>query len=142
MRISDWSSDVCSSDLNADGITVHDGDTEIGTVEDVLLGTANDDSYGVDGYANGGAGDDDLFGGGSRDWLVGGTGDDDLYGGGAVDHLEGGAGDDTLSGGTGIDVLGGGGGSDTSQFDTGAFGEAEHIKIGRADWWERGWQDG
>src|SRR3546814_10825765 len=108
MRISDWSSDVCSSDLNADGITVHDGDTEIGTVEDVLLGTANDDSYGVDGYANGGAGDDDLFGGGSRDWLVGGTGDDDLYGGGAVDHLEGGAGDDTLSGGTGIDVMDGG----------------------------------
>src|SRR3546814_12942030 len=90
---------------NADGITVHDGDTEIGTFEDVLLGTANDDSYGVDGYANGGAGDDDLFGGGSRDWLVGGTGDDDLYGGGAVDQLEGGAGDDTLSGGTGIDVL-------------------------------------
>src|SRR3546814_709108 len=26
---------------NADGITVHDGDTEIGTFEDVLLGTAN-----------------------------------------------------------------------------------------------------
>src|SRR3546814_4737728 len=101
MRISDWSSYVCSSDLaavgdgiapdadgnlgvevqsldaagdptgavtytddegvyfnNADGITVHDGDTEIGTFEDVLLGTANDDSYGVDGYANGGAGED------------------------------------------------------------------------------------
>src|SRR3546814_14614429 len=75
---------------NADGITVHDGDTEIGTFEDVLLGTANDDSYGVDGYANGGAGDDELFGGGSRDWLVGGTGDDDLYGGGAGAHLEGG----------------------------------------------------
>src|SRR3546814_19813090 len=63
---------------NADGITVHAGDTEIGTFEDVLLGTANDGSYGVDGYANGGAGDDDLFGGGSRDWLVGGTGDDEI----------------------------------------------------------------
>src|SRR5690606_13601641 len=48
---------------NAAGITVHDGDTAIGTFEEVLLGTANNDSYGVDGYANGGAGDDDLSGG-------------------------------------------------------------------------------
>src|SRR3546814_7671582 len=93
LRISDWSSDVCSPDL----------------------------------FANGGAGDDDLFGGGSRDWLVGGTGDDDLYGGGAVDHLEGGAGDDTLSGGTSIDVMDGGEGSDTSQFDNGEFVAAETI---------------
>src|SRR3546814_11115433 len=59
---------------NADGITVHDGDTEIGTFEDVLLGTANDDSYGVDGYANGGAGDGEPFCGGSRQWDIGGTG--------------------------------------------------------------------
>src|SRR3546814_15285042 len=61
MRISDWSSDVCSSDLLYGG----DGD-------DLLYGGEDND------FLYGGDGDDTLIGGDGDNLLIGGAGDD-LY---------------------------------------------------------------
>ncbi|MCM8732009.1 beta strand repeat-containing protein [Hephaestia sp. GCM10023244] len=113
--------------VTAAGITVNDGDTVIGTFDQVVLGTALDDSVTVSGYANGGDGDDYISGSSGNDWLVGGAGDDYLEGRGGVDHLYGGAGDDYLDGGAGLDVMDGGEGSDTYYFDNGEFVAAEAI---------------
>src|SRR3546814_7136429 len=60
MRISDWSSDVCSSDLYLDG------------------GDRND-------FDRGGSAGDSLSGGGGNDTLGGAGGDDTLIGGGGSD---------------------------------------------------------
>ena len=62
----------------------------------------------------GGAGDDQLYGGGEGDTLDGGDGNDVLYGGDGDDTLDGGAGDDLEFGGAGTDTMTGGvGSSDT-----------------------------
>src|SRR3546814_11265215 len=60
MRISDWSSDVCSSDLHLEGLAGND----------LLNGGSGNDTL------LGGIGNDELDGGYGVDTLVGGTGDD------------------------------------------------------------------
>lgn len=66
--------------------------------------------FGLD-YMNGGAGDDELVGGGE---LLGGSGDDSLTGPmfSLQAALDGGKGDDVLTGGAGSNILTGGAGSD------------------------------
>lgn len=60
----------------------------------------------------GGAGHDELFGGGNIDHLFGGEGHDDLYGRGGNDSLSGNGGNDDLWGGAGNDWMSGGAGYD------------------------------
>lgn len=59
-------------------------------------------------FADGGAGNDTLYGGGANDILFGGLGNDRLYGRGGNDSLYGNGGADYLDGGEGDDVLVGG----------------------------------
>lgn len=63
-------------------------------------------------YVDGGAGNDNLEGGGSSDTIFGGTGNDTLRGVGGDDNLYGGDGSDKLYGGNGRDGLYGGAGTD------------------------------
>src|SRR3546814_13672446 len=91
MRISDWSSDVCSSDL----VEIIGDDT----AADRLVGTAFGD------HIHAGGGDDTLLGGGGADTLSGDDGADLLSGGAGDDVLLGLAGADTLHGGAGNDVF-------------------------------------
>ncbi|TRB07119.1 hypothetical protein EXN61_08265 [Agrobacterium tumefaciens] len=100
------------------------GKTEIGFAARINGGAGDDQIYGGD-LGNdlfGGAGNDLLIGGKLDDWLFGGDGDDVLLaGGGLGDVLDGGSGNDRLlgddsedwlSGGTGDDVLRGFAGND------------------------------
>ena len=63
----------------------------------------------------GGAGNDNLAGGGDMDRVIGYVGNDTLDGGGGDDTVLGGAGADSLVGAAGSDVLSGGGGSFAAQ---------------------------
>lgn len=63
--------------------------------------------------ANGGSGNDTIYGEKGTDVLYGGSGNDKLYGGADNDALRGGSGDDLLVGGSGSDVLRGDLGNDT-----------------------------
>src|SRR3546814_20935983 len=104
MRISDWSSDVCSSDLGGDGV--------LGGTDDVKT----DETLTVDGNlvtggslnVTGGAGDDAIRGGAKADVLNGGAGDDILLGGAGDDTINGGDGDEVIFGGAGADIMHGG----------------------------------
>src|SRR3546814_4815627 len=66
MRISDWSSDVCSSDLRSGGDDTIAG----GGGSDLIFGQEGGDSI------DGGLGDDAIFGGSGSDTLTGGGGAD------------------------------------------------------------------
>jgi Ca2+-binding RTX toxin-like protein len=86
--------------------------------------------------ANGGAGNDKLYGGNAgstllgedgRDTLVGGDGNDSLSGGASNDSLLGGEGDDDLTGDEGVDVMKAGDGNDTLHA---ADGEADRLVDG------------
>src|SRR3546814_4816930 len=101
MRISDWSSDVCSSDL---GLKGNSGNNSI-------VGGAGNDN--LEGFG----GNDTLDGGDGSDTLDGGDGDDSLLGGAGSDTLIGGAGNDILDGGTGADRMEGGDGDDVYYID-------------------------
>jgi Ca2+-binding RTX toxin-like protein len=59
-------------------------------------------------FADGGAGNDVIVGGGGRNIELGGSGNDVLVGGAAGDFLIGGTGRDALVGGSGGDILVGG----------------------------------
>ncbi len=63
--------------------------------------------------AEGGAGDDTIFGNDEDNALRGMDGDDEIDGFGGDDELLGGAGDDDIRGGDGHDLLDGGAGNDT-----------------------------
>lgn len=99
-----------------------------------FYGYAGDDSFdnrlSIPSYAEGGDGNDRLYGGASTDQFFGGdgndylqanagndtlhgsSGNDTLYGGSGNDNLYGDAGNDTLRGGDGLDGLYGGSGTD------------------------------
>ncbi len=62
--------------------------------------------------ANGGGGNDKIYGEEGIDLIYGGTGNDVIDGGSGNDALRGGAGDDVIDGGSGNDVLIGGEGGD------------------------------
>lgn len=76
--------------------------------------------------ADGGAGNDTIYGSTNADDISGGAGDDTLYGLDDVDNIDGGDGADLLVGGAGDDGLSGGAGIDTIYGDelraTGAWG--------------------
>ena len=63
--------------------------------------------------ADGGSGNDTIFGSTNADDIDGGPGDDRLYGLDDVDDIDGGDGADLVVGGAGNNVLVGGAGSDT-----------------------------
>src|SRR3546814_3860095 len=110
MRISDWSSDVCSSDLdNMSG----------GSGNDILHG--DDADTNSNDTLNGDAGNDQLYGGAGSDELYGGTGDDLLDGGSGNDYMHGGAGNDTILAGAGNDVIDGSADVDGSEEHTSAL---------------------
>jgi Ca2+-binding RTX toxin-like protein len=69
----------------------------------------------------GSSSDDSLIGGAGNDFLVGDTGNDNLKGGDGDDTLHGGDGDDTLDGGAGYNELQGGDGNDTYILSTTNF---------------------
>ena len=81
-----------------------DGDTDVDRIEG---GAGDDDFYGGAGPVNfeGGPGDDNLTGGDGDDELNGGTGDDNLVGGRGDDRLNAGPGDDDVDGGRGADRI-------------------------------------
>ncbi|MBP2597841.1 calcium-binding protein, partial [Agrobacterium tumefaciens] len=91
------------------------GKTEIGFAARINGGAGDDQIYGGD-LGNdlfGGAGSDFLIGGKLDDWLFGGDGDDVLLaGGGLGDVLDGGSGNDRLLGDDSEDWLSGGSGDD------------------------------
>lgn len=81
-------------------------------------GAGNDQLYGglAANVMNGGDGNDYLSGGGGHDVMHGGAGDDTLKAGTAASQLYGDAGNDRLIGGSGNDYLSGGNGNDTFVF--------------------------
>ncbi|HEV2748124.1 MAG TPA: hypothetical protein VGW34_12605 [Allosphingosinicella sp.] len=91
------------------------------------------DDQDEDVYANGGRGNDWIFGGSGDDMLVGGAGDDRLYGGDGRDTLIGGAGDDRLRGGDGRDTLIGGTGNDRIRGGDDADTVVHNVSTGGAD---------
>lgn len=81
-------------------------------------GAGNDQLYGglAANVMNGGDGNDYLSGGGGHDVMHGGAGDDTLKAGTAASQLYGDEGNDRLIGGSGNDYLSGGNGNDTFVF--------------------------
>ncbi|MET7567233.1 calcium-binding protein [Streptomyces sp. NPDC005492] len=73
----------------------------------IVYGGKGDDTIHVDGggSADGGPGDDVLYGGSGDESLHGEQGDDTIYGGPGDDLLYGGIGDDVLHGNSGDDML-------------------------------------
>src|SRR6266511_3737498 len=71
----------------------------------------------MDLVAEGGDGDDALYGGELTSHLDGGAGDDFLWGGYGADDLVGGEGDDSLRGNGGVDAFDGGPGQDDVRAD-------------------------
>lgn len=106
--------------LGNTGYTSSRGDRAIATSISrvTLYGSDAADSISTIGFTSGlatiygGAGNDTLRGGGTRDTFYGEDGDDILNGGGNRDSLFGGAGNDTINGVGASDVLSGGTGDD------------------------------
>jgi len=105
------------SDMTGTKINVIAGGQRIGQFDAATVGTirfngfAGDDTFFVDPtitaaiIADGGAGNDDLFGSGGNNILIGATGNDLLIGGASRDILIGGDGLDRLVGGGNDDIL-------------------------------------
>ena len=86
----------------------------------VLLGREGGDTINilsafepVSVFANAGAGNDTIRGGGGPNQLQGGDGDDSITGGGNFDNIDGDAGNDTIVAGAGDDWVSGGEGKDS-----------------------------
>ena len=92
-------------------------DTELGTEDfDIHDGGAGDDDLDGGGEVDvlfGGSGDDTLTGGTGNDYIFGGSDDDTIYGGSENDFIRGGSGNDTIEGGSGRDTIFGDAGDDT-----------------------------
>ncbi len=106
--------------LSNTGYTSSRGDRAIATAitQATLFGSDGPDAISTIGFTSGlatiygGAGNDTLRGGGTRDTFYGEDGDDILNGGGNRDSLYGGAGNDTINGVGASDLLSGGTGDD------------------------------
>jgi Ca2+-binding RTX toxin-like protein len=92
---------------------VLDGDFRVGLIKKVRVKLLDGNDYFSSGsskgrkfkvFADGGAGNDTIFGGSRQDFLDGGLGDDYLNGGAKNDELASYAGSDTLVGGIGEDI--------------------------------------
>ncbi|MGE0724470.1 MAG: M10 family metallopeptidase C-terminal domain-containing protein, partial [Alphaproteobacteria bacterium] len=79
-------------------------------------------------WAEGGSGDDDIYGNGADNELAGRGGNDGIAGHGGDDLIDGGAGNDIMNGGTGDDTMIGGDGND--QFVIDSAGDVMHEKAG------------
>jgi Ca2+-binding RTX toxin-like protein len=108
--------------------TADEGDNVQADVEELFLGSGDDNVSADKGPANaafaanfiaGGAGADVLAGGEGDDGLTGDAGNDTLRGGFGDDDLDGLENDDSLFGGDGDDDLDAGSGSDTTSGDAG-----------------------
>src|SRR5262245_2439894 len=67
---------------------------------------------GIPMTADGGAGNDSIWGGSAADSILGGSGNDQLLGRGGNDKVDGGSGNDSIWGGDGSDSILGGSGDD------------------------------
>ena len=83
-----------------------------------VAGVANKDTITTFENAEGGDGDDVIFGSGLANTLLGNGGGDQLFGFGGNDIINGRTGTDFIIGGTGADTLTGGGDADTFIFDS------------------------
>lgn len=77
----------------------------------------------------GGAGNDQIGGGGASDTLVGNAGNDSIAGHGGNDYFDGGAGDDVLFDVTGVNVFHGGGGNDKATGDDYNLGSGIETRV-------------
>ena len=89
-------------------------------------------SAGGDDYIDGGAGNDEIYGGGGADTIVGGAGRDPLYGEAGDDTITGDQGADYIDGGAGDDILAGGVGADEFVFRAGD-GDDIVLDLGHQD---------
>ncbi|MCJ8053342.1 calcium-binding protein [Shinella curvata] len=109
-----------SDSLNAMDVVVNNGkmsgDVDLGGGTDRYEGASGEM---VDGYVNGGSGNDTIYGG---------KGNEDLYGGQGADYLDGGAGGDYINGGSEGDIVFGGAGDD--RIDGGGDADELHGGMG------------
>src|SRR3546814_9408877 len=122
MRISDWSSDVCSSDLPTKQIgpdPTHDDETLNGLGQ-TKVQRDNPATAGVDpNYIRVLGGEHVAINGtDGDDTNISDFGDDAIWGGGGNDRIESGAGVDFVIGGAGDDII-------TDSVDTGDFIKGE-----------------
>jgi Ca2+-binding RTX toxin-like protein len=106
---------VGAGGLGADGLP-HRHTVDGGAGDDRIEGSFNHAVL----FANGGAGNDVIFGGNRNDSLTGGDGRDSLFGNAGNDTIRGGDGNDTIYGGTGDDDIGAGAGDDYVEVQSGA----------------------
>jgi len=118
--------DVVWSGLGNDVISGGGG----GGGSEILYGGGGNDlivgSSGAFNNISGDSGNDELYGGSSRDAIAGGSDDDTAFGGSDIDLVDGEAGNDTIFGGSGADDVYGGSGNDTVSGD----GDADDIDGG------------
>src|SRR3546814_3671576 len=115
MRISDWSSDVCSSDLHSTFSSTQlahlgGGNDARGNIFNALQ--FNGDARSLIENANGGSINDTIRGNAANNVLAGGAGNDSLLGESGNDTLNGDAGNDVIDDGFGGDTVNGGAGND------------------------------
>jgi Peptidase M10 serralysin C terminal/RTX calcium-binding nonapeptide repeat (4 copies) len=105
----------CQINLRTASIGSVAANTATGSDISGTAGTAQDKIFGFEN-ANGGDGNDSIFGSAADNTLNGGNGNDLMAGFGGNDTLDGGAGNDELTGGAGKDQLTGGPGADFFDF--------------------------
>lgn len=114
---------VIGGDTSYNSLTVNDLSSTDVTQVNFWGGTGSDylnaTNGGVTIFADGGAGNDTLYGGYLADALYGGADHDSLFGNGGADTIEGGSGNDSLFGGTGNDSILAGTGDDYISWDWG-----------------------
>jgi Ca2+-binding RTX toxin-like protein len=91
---------------------MNNGKWRMGTMADDTIDLRNQDFWDVRDNANGGGGDDTIYGNMADNLLLGGTGNDIIWGGTGNDNILGEQGDDVLHGEDGNDLLQGGYGKD------------------------------
>lgn len=104
----------------------------LSSIENANGGSGNDTIYG-NGTANslsGGPGDDGIVGAGGNDYITGDEGNDFLEGDAGNDWITGGIGNDTLQAAGGNDSLYGGPGTDTVGYYAATGGVIAHIGTG------------
>ncbi|WP_072642963.1 calcium-binding protein [Sinorhizobium americanum] len=101
---------------------------DLAIIRDALAGNDNLNGGESSNYLRGYAGNDVISGGQYWDDLFGDDGDDKISGGSNGDSLYGGNGNDTLNGGSGFDLLSGGAGSDTASYVGASEGVVASLK--------------
>jgi Ca2+-binding RTX toxin-like protein len=131
----DYSSRGENLTIALNGSTASGGSMEkdsLTSIEEANGGSGNDTIYGNDApnSLTGGAGTDGIAGFKGNDYLSGGAGNDFLDGGADNDYVEGGADNDTLIGLGGNDTLWGGSGRDLVSYNGAGVGVVARIGTG------------